>query len=274
MKDIILTFSQRYLTLGKIKRLLLKPAKPDKVTRAGKRAIVTALVLTTFLAFSIPNHPAKSSEETGTTVEDFTLFRYGEEDDEIFWKLTGKTGEQTDEGLIVRNFKLVIRKQDSNGDQPLSELSGERLKLQEEGEGQIAVMPGKIEISIENRFQGTAWDVRYDFSETRVTGDNLELTQSRESGTVKLAGSRFAYHHGTEELTITGGFQIDSSDSEGERTEISGEKLTWPSGENITMTGKIEASLPSGWELRAERMTWDPEDDLLNRGGSESASRE
>jgi len=248
------------------------PTKLGKVTRAGERAILTVLVATILLALSVPDHPVKSSEGAGTTVEDFTLFRYGEEDDEIFWKLTGKKGEQTDEGLIVRNFKLVIRKQDSNGDQPLSELSGKRLKLKEEGEGQTADMPGEIEISIENRFKGTAWDVLYDFSETRVTGENLELTQSRESGTVKITGSRFAYHHGSERLTITEGFYVDSSDSEGERTEISGQKLTWPSGERITMTGSIAASLPSGWELEAERMEWNPGKGLLDRGSSNSAS--
>lgn len=248
------------------------PTKHGKVARAGGRAILTVLALTILLALSIPDHPAKSSKETGTTVEDFTLFRYGEEDNEIFWKLTGKKGEQTDEGLIVRNFKLVIRKQESNGDQPLSELSGEKLKLKEEGEGQTADMPGEIEIRLEGRFKGTARDVLYDFSETRVTGEDLEISQSRESGMVKLAGSRFAYNHGSEELTITGGFHVDSSDSEGERTEISGQKLTWPSGERITMTGNIAALLPSGWELEAKRMDWNPDEKLLDRGSSNSAS--
>ncbi|MFP4202345.1 MAG: hypothetical protein ACLFSX_05300 [Candidatus Acetothermia bacterium] len=229
--------------------------------------ILVLSVLGTCLLFS---PPAVQAKEPGTVMEDFTLYGYGEDEGELSWELSGERGEQQSDGLVVFGFQLKLKR----SDELVSLLSGEKLRLDASGEEKVAHVPGRAELKIGDQLKGTANEISYYFSGGRLTGEDLSLTETRESGKVTLEGTGFSYDYKTEEINVSEGFKLIGHDSNGDRTEISGGELTWPPEGRIEMVGEVEATLASGWKLEADRMVWDPEESLLESSGSASAARE
>ena len=245
-------------------------------TRA-KRYVVffLALVFALSLQATFYGGSARSAEESGTTIENFTLYSYDEKKgDELTWRLAGEEAEQSENGLTVRQFTLTIEVPKADKARETSRLTGKVLKLRNEEGEQIAYMPGEVDVEIGGGTGGAAREVRYFFAEPRVSGRKINLIRRKENRKLDMVGARFDYGPESGEINLFGGFEITSTDPEGETTEISGEKLNWPRGERIAMTGDITATLPSGWKLRAERLVWDPDQGLLESSGSARASRD
>ncbi len=244
-------------------------------TRA-KLYVVFCLALVFTLSFQTTFHggSARSAEESGTTIENFTLYSYDEKKgDELTWRLAGEEAEQSENGLTVRKFTLTIEVPKADKGRETSRLMGKVLKLRNEDGEQIAYMPGEVDVEIGEGIGGAAREVRYFFAEGRVSGGEINLIRRKEDGKLDMSGARFDYGPESGEINLFGGFEITSTKPEG-TTEISGEKLNWPRGERIAMTGDITATLPSGWKLEAEHLTWDPAQGLLKSSGSASASRD
>lgn len=249
--------------------------QPDK-TRAKRYAVFClALIFTLSLQATFYCGSARSAEESGTTIENFTLYSYDEKKgDELTWRLAGEEAEQSENGLTVRKFTLTIEAPKADKGRETSRLTGKVLKLQNEEGEQIAYMPGEVDVEIGEGMGGVAREVRYFFAERRVSGKEINLIVRKENGKLDMAGARFDYRPESGEINLFGGFEITSTNPEGETTELSGEELNWPRRERIAMTGDIAATLPSGWKLRAERLVWDPDQGLLESSGSASASRD
>ncbi len=245
-------------------------------TRAKKDVVFCLfLVFTLCLQFTTHDRTARSAEESGTTIENFTLYSYEEKKgDGLTWRLAGEEAEQSENGLTVRKFTLAIEVPKSDGGEQISRLSGEVLKLRNENGEQIAYMPGEVDVKIGGGTGGTAREVRYFFKDQKLSGGEINLVRGKENGKMDMSGARFNYGPESGEISLFGGFEITSTNPEGETTEISGEKLNWPRGERIVMTGNITANLPSGWKLKADRLIWDPDQGLLESSGSASASRD
>ncbi len=202
-------------------------------------------------------------------MENFTIYEYGSEGEALSWKLSGQTGRETGSGLVVSEFKLKL----TRSNERFSLFTGKKLRLMEEEGGQVAYMPERISLDLINGMKGSAEEARYRFAEKEFSGKELSLTKTGEFGEIKLRGKGFSYSLGPEELTVNNGFELTSHNQDGGRTRISGNSVNWPSGGKIEMSGNVKASLPSGWKLEAEHLTWDPDQGLLESSGSARAGR-
>ncbi len=239
--------------------------------------IVLALLLVITFSGVLGYEVIQGAEEPGTTIEDFTLYSYGKnEDGNVTWRLTGKRAEQRNGELIVQSFQLLFGSSQGNeikNEEAPSRLAGETLTLRKNDGKRVASMPGEIKIKTGERTDGTARTVRYTFGDNLVTGREIRLKRTGEDGTLNIEGNEFSYRPKNGELKITNGFGIVSRGPEQQETAISGQELEWTSGERIRMRGEVSATLGSGWKLRAAKMVWNPDDGLLETSGSARATR-
>ena len=228
-------------------------------------AVVLTLVATVLMISPVNGRSAEDGG-SGSTVENFSLFRYEED---VTWELSGEKAQEADQSLIVRDFELVVRKKGADRDTYLYEFSGREIRLKSGGKVQTAVIPGKVEIDIENELSGTAGSARYDFSTGKVSGRELNLTGTGNG--VTLEGTSFEYGYSAKMLVIAEGFRVTIDNSGDGRTEISGNRLTWTRGVEISTKGDLMASTGSGWKLSATRMVLDTETDVLACSGPVNA---
>lgn len=230
-------------------------------------------VLLVFLLLSCLTGPVVFGDdpeaESGTTMENFTIYEYGSGEEALSWELSGNRGRETDSGLVVSGFALKL----TRSEELVSLFTGKKLRLEDKEGERIAYMPERISLDLKDGMKGSAGEARYYFSEREFSGTELSLSKTGESGEIKLSGKKFSYSFGPEKLTVRDGFELTSRNQQGAQTRISGNSVTWPTGERIEMTGNVKASLPSGWKLEAERLTWDPDQGLLESSGSARAGR-
>ena len=228
-------------------------------------AVVLTLVATV-LIFSPFNTRSAEEGGPGSTVENFSLFRYEED---VTWKLSGEKAQEADQSLIVRDFELVIREKGADTNTYLYKFSGKEIRLKSDGKVQAAIIPGKVEIDIENELSGAAGSAKYDFSTGKVSGRELNLTDAGKG--VTLEGTSFEYGYRGKMLVIAEGFRVTIDGSRDGRTEISGDRLTWNRGAEISTEGDLMASTESGWKLSATSMVLDTETDVLVCSGPVNA---
>jgi len=245
----------------------------DSPVTFNKGKLIPALLVGLFLfscCFPGPLALGDDPEESGTTMENFTIYEYGSGEAALSWELSGSSGRETGGGLVVSGFELKLRQ----SKEMVSIFTGKELRLEEEGGAQVAYMSGRINLNLKGDMKGSAGAARYYFSEKEFSGSELSLTRTGEFGEIKLNGRGFTYSLGPEKLTVKNGFKLTNHDSEGNRTRISGNSLIWPSGKRIEMAGDVKASLATGWKLQAERLTWETDQGLLESRGSASADRD
>lgn|GEM_PF-2073842 len=250
---------------------------PDSKEEFQFVGILLALLLVITFSGVLGYEVIRGTEEPGTTIEDFTLYSYGKnEDGNVTWRLTGKRAEQRNGELIVQSFQLLFGNSQGNeikNEEAPSRLAGETLTLRKNDGKRVASMPGKIKIKTGERTDGTARTVRYNFGDNLVIGREIKLKRTSEDGTLNIEGNEFSYRPKNRELKITNGFEIVSRGPEQQETAISGQELEWTSGERIRMQGEVSATLGSDWKLEAAKMIWDPDQGLLETSGSARASR-
>ncbi len=207
---------------------------------------------------------AKGDEEPKASLEGFSLLRY---ETDLSWKLSGKKASKDDELLLVREFELTVRKKDSGTEEPIYKFSGEKIRLRYDDKENVAVIPEKVEIVIENELEGTARGVKFDFSTGKVSGDELNLTQTGTENGISLEGAGFEYDYESNKLVLTEAFRIEIDTTNGKRLEITGDQLTWIRGDQLHAEGDVLAKTNSGWELTAGEMSWDPSRGILKCSG-------
>ncbi len=244
----------------------------ERLVMAGKAAIVFLLLTSGALLAPIPVSGA--DDGAGTTIEDFTLYSYGESEGDLSWQLTGAKAVRESDGLAVKKFELAVQEERNGKKDVVAKLAGKQLRLEGSRGEYLARMPGEISIEMGNGLEGIAHGVQHDFAQDRTSGEELDVTRSREGGKLSLAGSSFTYLYGSDELRIDSGFEVISINPSEEKTEISGAKLNWFPEGRIKMAGGISATLSSGWELKAEKMNWNPDEGLLESSGSAEATKD
>ncbi len=229
---------------------------------------LVVLVLTILVSTSLTAWP---EEEGGTEVEGFTLYRYGESgNEELIWELSGGRGTEDDGDLLVDKFTLTIK---TSGEEETTvyEISGEKIRIGENPNGRTGSTLGEVDIRIGGEIEGEAEDVKYDFQTGEIEGKKLQMTVTRDGADLELGGSEFSYTYEPERLTVQGGFSVSIFWTGEGPTRISGEELTWAPGQELETSGDLTATLDSGWDLTAEKMTWKPKEGLFTASGGAKA---
>ena len=229
--------------------------------------VLIIFILITLLASVVL---AGNKGDTETSIEGFTLYRYEED---LKWKLSGKKASKGNKNLIVKDFNLVIKKNESENYTTLCEFSGQEIRLQS-GEKERAWIPGGVKISIREKVKGTAEKVSYYFSTGEVRGRKIRMVRGDQNNMLSVEGTRFEYIHSSEMLFITRGFHITAHDSKGPDTEISGGKLTWNLEKEIRMEENVVSKTDGGWELSAKEMVLNPDTDTLECSGKAVAVKD
>ena len=243
---------------------------PKKLNKSNLIPILLIFLFLLSCCSTGPPFAKDPEEESGTTMENFTIYEYGSGEAALSWELSGSSGRETGGGLVVSGFELKLRR----SKELVSLFTGQKLRLDEEEGARVGYMPGRIDLDLTEGMKGSAEEARYHFAEKKFSGKELSLTRTGKFGEINLSGKEFSYGLRTEKLTVKNGFKLTNHDSEGNRTSISGNSLIWPSGKRIEMAGDVKASLATGWKLQAERLTWDPDQGLLESSGSASADRD